>query len=182
MFCVFKQTFSVFKQHFIHFQTLFHPHVFPQMFSNNNFQFLNTYTKWTPTHKDKNNKLERSNLGGGGDWNQALEVFGWVFLILVNFLFGSWSVTKVGQQGVRCNGGSYHAWSPSELPMLHEGNIGAAKLAFDKNGFALPRYPDSVFTFVCFKFWFLSFLLWNLSLTNSSSTWIFIEIEYVILE
>ncbi|XP_050265309.1 12S seed storage globulin 1-like isoform X2 [Quercus robur] len=41
------------------------------------------------------------------------------------------------------NGGSYHAWSPSELPMLREGNIGAAKLALDKNGFALPRYSDS---------------------------------------
>ena len=42
---VFKQQFSVFKQHFTHFNALFHPHVFPQMFSNNNFQFLNTYTK-----------------------------------------------------------------------------------------------------------------------------------------
>ncbi|XP_057451537.1 glutelin type-D 1-like [Lotus japonicus] len=41
------------------------------------------------------------------------------------------------------NGGSYHAWSPSELPMLREGNIGASKLALQKNGFALPRYSDS---------------------------------------
>ena len=43
--CVFKQPFSVFKQHFMHFHTFFHSHVFPQMFSNNNFQFLNTCTK-----------------------------------------------------------------------------------------------------------------------------------------
>ena len=43
--CVFKQPFSVFKQHFTHFNILFHPHVFPQMFLNNNFQFLNTHTK-----------------------------------------------------------------------------------------------------------------------------------------
>ena len=43
--CVFKQLCSVFKQHFTHFNALFHPYVFPQMFSNNNFQFLNTYTK-----------------------------------------------------------------------------------------------------------------------------------------
>ena len=43
--CSFKQPFSVFKQHFTHFNALFHPHVFPQIFSNNNFQFLNTYTK-----------------------------------------------------------------------------------------------------------------------------------------
>ena len=43
--CDFKQLFSVFKQHFTHFNALFHSHVFPQMFSNNNFQFLNTYTK-----------------------------------------------------------------------------------------------------------------------------------------
>ena len=42
---VFKQQFSVFKQYFTHFHTLFHPQVFPQIFSNNNFQFLNTYTK-----------------------------------------------------------------------------------------------------------------------------------------
>ena len=43
--CVFKQLFSVFKQHFTHFNAFFHPHIFPQMFSNNNFQFLNTCTK-----------------------------------------------------------------------------------------------------------------------------------------
>ena len=48
--CVFKQPFSVFKQHFTHFHKLFHPHVFPQMFLNNNFQFLNTRTKQTLTH------------------------------------------------------------------------------------------------------------------------------------
>ena len=43
--CIFKQQFSVFKQHFTHFNTFFHPHVFPQIFSNNIFQFLNTHTK-----------------------------------------------------------------------------------------------------------------------------------------
>ena len=42
---VFKQQFLVFKQHFTHSNVLFHPHVFPQMFLNNNFQFLNTHTK-----------------------------------------------------------------------------------------------------------------------------------------
>ncbi|GAA0157099.1 hypothetical protein LIER_14437 [Lithospermum erythrorhizon] len=41
------------------------------------------------------------------------------------------------------NGGSYLTWSPEELPMLREGNIGAAKLALEKNGLALPRYSDS---------------------------------------
>lgn len=41
------------------------------------------------------------------------------------------------------NGGYYYAWSPAELPMLREGNIGASKLALEKNGFALPRYSDS---------------------------------------
>ena len=43
--CVFKQSFLIFKQHFTHFNTLFHPHVFSQIFLNNNFQFLNTHTK-----------------------------------------------------------------------------------------------------------------------------------------
>ena len=45
--CVFKQPFLIFKQYFTHFNTLFYPHVFSQIFSNNNFQFLNTCTKWT---------------------------------------------------------------------------------------------------------------------------------------
>uniref|UniRef100_A0A803KTH4 Cupin type-1 domain-containing protein n=1 Tax=Chenopodium quinoa TaxID=63459 RepID=A0A803KTH4_CHEQI len=40
-------------------------------------------------------------------------------------------------------GGSYHSWNPSELPMLKEGDIGAAKLSLNKHGFALPRYSDS---------------------------------------
>ena len=45
--CVFKQQFSVFKQHFTYFNTFFHSHVFPQIFLNNNFQFLNTCIKQT---------------------------------------------------------------------------------------------------------------------------------------
>ena len=45
--CVFKQPFLIFKQYCTHFNTLFHPHVFSQIFLNNNFQFLNTYTKRT---------------------------------------------------------------------------------------------------------------------------------------
>ena len=44
---VFKQSFSVFKQYFTYFKTFFHPHVFLQIFLNNNFQFLNTRTKRT---------------------------------------------------------------------------------------------------------------------------------------
>ena len=43
--CIFKQQFLFFKQHFTYFHTLFHLHVFSQMFANNNFQFLNTWTK-----------------------------------------------------------------------------------------------------------------------------------------
>lgn len=41
------------------------------------------------------------------------------------------------------DGGSYYSWSPAELTMLREGNIGAAKLALEKNGFAPPHYSDS---------------------------------------
>ncbi|KAL2239519.1 glutelin type-B 5 [Sesamum indicum] len=41
------------------------------------------------------------------------------------------------------DGGAYYAWCPNELPMLRQGNIGAAKLALEKNGFALPQYSDS---------------------------------------
>ena len=42
---IFSQKFSVFKQYFMYFHTLFHLYIFSQKFSNNNFQFLNTYTK-----------------------------------------------------------------------------------------------------------------------------------------
>ena len=45
MVCVFKQKFLVFKEHYTYFHILFHPHVFSQVFSNNNFQFLNICTK-----------------------------------------------------------------------------------------------------------------------------------------
>lgn len=41
------------------------------------------------------------------------------------------------------NGGAYYAWCPKELPMLHQANIGASKLALQQHGFALPRYSDS---------------------------------------
>ncbi|XP_030524144.1 glutelin type-D 1-like [Rhodamnia argentea] len=50
---------------------------------------------------------------------------------------------KLAKKVYGSDGGSYHAWCPSELPMLRQGNIGAAKLALAKNGLALPRYSDS---------------------------------------
>ena len=51
--CVFKQPFSIFKQHFTYYNALFHPHVFLQIFSNNNFLFLNTCTKRALTFSKK---------------------------------------------------------------------------------------------------------------------------------
>ena len=59
------------------------------------------------------------------------------------------------------NGGSYYAWSPSELPMLREGNIGAAKLALERNGFAIPRYSDSSKVAYVLQGRFYSFLFCN---------------------
>lgn len=50
---------------------------------------------------------------------------------------------KLAKKVYGSDGGSYHAWCPNELAMLREGNIGAAKLALEKDGFALPRYSDS---------------------------------------
>ncbi|KAH7667761.1 11-S seed storage protein plant protein [Dioscorea alata] len=41
------------------------------------------------------------------------------------------------------DGGAYYSWSPEELPMLREGNIGAAKLVLENRGLALPSYSDS---------------------------------------
>ena len=38
--------------------------------------------------------------------------------------------------------------------------------------FDLCFLPVCLCTFVCLKFWFLGYLLWNSSLTDSSSTWI----------
>ena len=45
MVCVFKQLFSIFKQYYTYFYIFFYLHVFTQIFSNNNFQFLNTSIK-----------------------------------------------------------------------------------------------------------------------------------------
>ncbi|XP_022159414.1 legumin type B-like, partial [Momordica charantia] len=50
---------------------------------------------------------------------------------------------KLSKKAYGSDGGAYFSWSPAELPMLREGNIGASKLALEKNGFALPRYSDS---------------------------------------
>ena len=55
--CVFKQLFLVFKQYFTYFNVLFHLHIFPQKFLNNNFQFLNTCTKQTLNDSSHVNKL-----------------------------------------------------------------------------------------------------------------------------
>ncbi|KAI3934290.1 hypothetical protein MKW98_009271 [Papaver atlanticum] len=41
------------------------------------------------------------------------------------------------------DGGSYFSWSPSDLPMLKEGNIGASKISLQKNGLAMPSYSNS---------------------------------------
>lgn len=50
---------------------------------------------------------------------------------------------KLAKEMYGGEGGAYYSWSPDDLPMLKEGNIGAAKLSLHKNGFALPRYSDS---------------------------------------
>ncbi|XP_056861963.1 glutelin type-B 5-like [Raphanus sativus] len=50
---------------------------------------------------------------------------------------------KLPKQVYGGDGGSYFAWCPEELPMLKEGNIGAAKLALEQHGLAVPRYSDS---------------------------------------
>ncbi|KAL5986103.1 hypothetical protein ACLOJK_028093 [Asimina triloba] len=41
------------------------------------------------------------------------------------------------------DGGAYYSWSGSDLPMLKEAKIGAAKLALEKGGLAIPSYSDS---------------------------------------
>lgn len=41
------------------------------------------------------------------------------------------------------DGGAYYLWSSSDLGMLREAKIGAAKLALQKGGLALPSYSDS---------------------------------------
>ncbi|RZC75628.1 hypothetical protein C5167_051111 [Papaver somniferum] len=50
---------------------------------------------------------------------------------------------KVSKSVYGGDGGSYFSWSPSDLPMLKEGNIGASKIALQKNGLAMPSYSDS---------------------------------------
>ena len=97
-----KQLFSVFKQHFMHFHIFFHPHVFLQKFSNNNFQFLNTNTKrtlvfpnpiqrtrWIETKKKKKSKKgwnEIINL----HWHLKWKLNIWNNTSLGNFLEIPW--------------------------------------------------------------------------------------------
>ena len=63
----FKQLFSVFKQHFTHFNALFHPHIFSQVFLNNNFQFLNIYIK--QTHNLLNLTVTQERVSYDTTWN-----------------------------------------------------------------------------------------------------------------
>ena len=41
------------------------------------------------------------------------------------------------------DGGSYHHWSTSDLPLLKEAKVGAGKLVLKPLGFALPHDGDS---------------------------------------
>ena len=63
----------------MYFYILFHPHVFPQIFSNNNFQFLNICTKWT---------LE--DLGFKYVWNQPFSA--WNYAIFFQHIWSSSSL------------------------------------------------------------------------------------------
>ena len=45
-----KYTFSVFKQHYTHFHTLFHPHVLPHMFLNNKTHVFKQQNTCFQTH------------------------------------------------------------------------------------------------------------------------------------
>ena len=63
---------------------------------------------------------------------------------------------KLPKQVYGGDGGSYFAWCPEELPMLKEGNIGAANLALKQYGFAVPRYSDSPRLSMFFKVRILS--------------------------
>ena len=79
-----KQQVSVFKQHFTYFNTLFHPHVFPQKFLNNNFQFLNTCTKrvLNTEQKDINVSAVAINI----ITTQVIEAIIYLFIIIFFFL------------------------------------------------------------------------------------------------
>ncbi|XP_072980990.1 cocosin 1-like [Typha angustifolia] len=50
---------------------------------------------------------------------------------------------KLPKKSYGGDGGSYYEWCSDELPMLRKANIGAAKLALEKRGLALPSYSDS---------------------------------------
>lgn len=50
---------------------------------------------------------------------------------------------KLSKKVYGSDGGSYFGWCPNELPMLEKADIGAAKLALEKRGLALPSYSDS---------------------------------------
>lgn len=50
---------------------------------------------------------------------------------------------RLAKKSYSGDGGAYYTWSSSELEMLEKAKIGAAKLALEKGGLALPSYSDS---------------------------------------
>ncbi|KAJ8642307.1 hypothetical protein MRB53_019001 [Persea americana] len=50
---------------------------------------------------------------------------------------------RLAKKSYSGDGGAYYTWSSSELGMLEKAKIGAAKLALEKGGLALPSYSDS---------------------------------------
>ena len=98
--CVFKQPFSVFKQHFMHFNILFHPHVFSQIFLNNKFQFLNIHTK-----RALSNFLGRT---------KVLFQFEMIFVLFCPFI--DWSI--VAQTGVDCTNTVIATWLINDSQLL----------------------------------------------------------------
>ncbi|KAG9442472.1 hypothetical protein H6P81_018326 [Aristolochia fimbriata] len=49
---------------------------------------------------------------------------------------------KFPKKFMESEGGSYHVWLSSDLPMLSEAKVGAGKLVLEPRGLALPHYAD----------------------------------------
>ena len=111
MVCVFKQQFLVFKQHYTYFHILFHPHVFSQVFSNNNFQFLIICTKqalnmlnsfsftWNSSFEENNLKKKKEKRKKRSYFSIQLPVGTCVAIKQCLFALGSQAFTDLSRRG-----------------------------------------------------------------------------------
>ena len=88
MVCVFKQLFSVFKQHFTHFYTFFHPHIFSistNIFKQQFLVFKHVYQTSPKSFRGVLWDQGQTQVGAKGAWAPLGPIY--LFIIIIYFIF-----------------------------------------------------------------------------------------------